>query len=101
MASSRPERRQAFLAGVLDVRGNWWCGQCYWRARLIEAGEALGYPDMHTLYAHPDTRESVGYAAWLAVARGGSAVLVETAARAALERGKQPRIHTTARSAVA
>ena len=94
-------RRQAFLDGFTDTRGNWWCGQCSWRARLIEAGEALGYPDMHPLSAHPDTRERTGYANWLDMAQRGSAVLVETAARAALERAKRPETDTIARRATA
>lgn len=92
-------RRQAFLDGFLDCRGNWWCGQCFGRGLLIEAGEALGYPDIHALYVHPQTRGRTGYEGWLALAQAGSAVLVETAARAALPR-PTPRTSTAARSEV-
>jgi hypothetical protein len=69
-------QRQAFLDGHRDVRGNYWCGGCYQHMLLINLGERLGFPDAHTLYALKETRQMIGYEAWLHLAREGGDVLV-------------------------
>jgi hypothetical protein len=94
-------RRDAFLAGFTDSRSNWWCEQCFWRSCLIEAVDALGYPDLHMLYEHPATRQATGCAAWLTVAQEGSFALVELTAHAARARMQERALTPEARSEAA
>lgn len=75
--------RQAFLTGFKGVRGTWWCGSCLWHKRMMDVGEALGYPNAHDLYALEETRDMSGYGAWLYLARYGGSVLVQTIGDAA------------------
>jgi hypothetical protein len=71
-------QRQAFLDGHRDVRGNYWCGGCYQHMLFINLGERLGFPDAHMLYALIETRQMIGYEAWMHLAREGGDVLVGT-----------------------
>ncbi len=75
-------RWATFLHGWDDVRGNHWCGQCYWHMRLVDAGNRLGYSDLHDFYCDPETRLVVGYEAWLHFAAYAGSVLVQSAAQA-------------------
>jgi hypothetical protein len=68
-------RRAIFWRGFPDVRGNRWCGQCFWQQCLIESGEQLGYPAMEGLEA--------GYEAWLQLARYGGSLRVQEGAHRA------------------
>lgn len=76
------ERRQVHLDGFRDRRGNWWCGHCFYRQRFMNVGERLEYPCLYDFYQVPETRDVVGYEAWLRLASTASAVLIEIAVRA-------------------
>lgn len=67
--------RQAYLDGFVDARGNWWCGECYYHALLINLGEQLGYP------AWSDVGLEAGYDQWLLFARQAGRVAVGDAVR--------------------
>jgi len=72
--------RKAFFQGFTDVAGNRWCGHCFYQCQLINRGAQLGYPELPPSYriaGYPST----GYEAWLALARFGGCVRVETAVR--------------------
>ena|SRR5713226_9563627 len=71
------QRRTIYLNGFTDSRGSLWCGQCFWRCRLVHLGDQLGYPalDLVGLVA--------GYDAWHSSAREASVVGVEDAVRGA------------------
>jgi len=62
-------RRAIFWRGFPDVRGNRWCGQCFWQQCLIDCGDQLGYPTMESVEA--------GYEAWLQLARYGGSLRVQ------------------------
>lgn len=64
-----PERRAAHFAGFTDVKSNHWNGHSHFQQRLIDAGERLGYMNLHDIYAIPETRDVIGYEAWLDFAR--------------------------------
>ena len=68
-------RRAIFWRGFPDVRGNRWCGQCFWQQCLIDCGERLGYPAMDGVEA--------GYEAWLLLARYGGSLRVQEGAHRA------------------
>lgn len=69
------QRRRVYLNGFTDSRGNHWCGQCFWRCRLIDLGEQLGYPA-------PDSYHlAAGYDAWLHCAKEVGVVGIEDAVR--------------------
>ena len=74
------EERIAYYQGFTDVRGNWWCGQCFYRCALINRGEALGYPELPPSF-RMEGSPITGYEGWLALAQQGSQVAVETAVR--------------------
>src|SRR5260370_40644476 len=52
------QRRRVYLNGFTDSRGNHWCGQCFWRCRLVNLGEQLGYPALDLVHL------AAGYHAW-------------------------------------
>ncbi len=68
-------RRAIFWHGFPDVRGNHWCGQCFWQQCLIDCGDQLGYPAMDGVEA--------GYEAWLQLARYGGSLRVQEGAHRA------------------
>ena len=70
-------QREAFLTGFPGIRGTYWCGLCYWHKRLLDIGEEFGYPDLHSYYALPETRDTATYGAWLYLARFGGSTLVQ------------------------
>jgi hypothetical protein len=69
------QRRRVYLNGFTDSRGNHWCGQCFWRCRLMDLGERLGYPALDGL------RLAAGTVAWLRYAREVGVVRIEDAVR--------------------
>jgi len=71
------QRRTIYLNGFTDSRGTHWCGNCFWRCRLMNLGEQLGYPALDLVGL------AAGYDAWLRYARDASVVGVEDAVRAA------------------
>jgi hypothetical protein len=70
------KEQRAFLAGFDDQLGGHWCGLCFWRCRFVNAGVALAWPDLHTVYSLPETHGVVGRDAWLQLAREANDVLV-------------------------
>jgi hypothetical protein len=83
------EQQIAFGRGFTDAIGSHWCGFCSFRARLINAGHALDFPDMSQLYslpALPDDEPVVGQERWLAFCQTASDVRIETVTHAAEQR---------------
>lgn len=76
-------QRNSFYAGFTDVYGVHWCGHCFFQQQLIDIGAQIGYPNAHDLYSIEQTRDMVGYDAWMQLARSGGPVLVQVILRAA------------------
>ncbi len=70
-------RRTIYLNGFTDRRGGLWCGQCFWRCRLVHLGDQLGYPALDLVGL------AAGYDAWQRYAKEAGVVGVEDAVRAA------------------
>lgn len=76
-------QRKAFHDGFTDDEGIFWCGHCFMQKEMINAGKHLGYPDAHSLYSVPQTRDMAGYDAWMYLASTGGPVLVQLVLRGA------------------
>ncbi len=71
------QRRMIYLNGFTDCQGLLWCGSCFWRCRLMNLGEQLGYPALDLVGLAAE------YGAWLQYAKEAGVVSVEDAVRAA------------------
>jgi hypothetical protein len=80
------EQQIAFGRGFDDVTGAHWCGFCSYRARLMNAGQALDFPDMSTLYSLaslPDGEPVSMRSRWLTFCQTAPHERIETAVQAA------------------
>ncbi len=74
------EVQDAFIAGDDTNERIHWCGLCVERYRLMEFGVLCGYSDLHGFYRCV-VYGTIGYTAWLEIARESSITQVEIARR--------------------